>query len=101
MTFYAPGLGSCGITNTETDHIVALAVPMMANGANPNDNPKCGQKITIEFHGKRHEATVTDTCYACAREDVDVSPTLFTAFAAESIGRVPGVKWWFNDASFM
>jgi hypothetical protein len=99
ITYYAPGLGSCGITNTESDYIVALAVDMMNNGANPNTNPLCNQQITIEYNGVSQVATVTDTCQACAHEDLDLTPSLFSLFADQSEGRVSGVSWYFNDPS--
>lgn len=97
MTYYTPGLGSCGETSSEADDVVALAVDMMANGANPNLNPKCGQSITIEYQGRQHQAKVMDTCYACATNDIDISPPLFGSVAPSGDGRVTGVKWWFNN----
>jgi hypothetical protein len=49
-TYYATGLGACGITNTDTDYIAAVSHLMFDtwpgwNGANPNNNPICGKKI--------------------------------------------------------
>ncbi|KAG0136575.1 hypothetical protein HOY82DRAFT_74037 [Tuber indicum] len=42
-TFYAPGLGSCGITSTESQYVAALAAPLMDSQktANSNNNPFC------------------------------------------------------------
>lgn len=31
LTYYSAGLGSCGITSTDTDAIVALSVPMVSD----------------------------------------------------------------------
>lgn len=97
MTHYDPGLGSCGLTNTGDEAIVALAVDTMNNPANPNLNPLCGKFITIEFEGQRHQAKVVDTCGACATGDIDLSLTLFQQVAPGGDGRVAGVKWWFNN----
>ncbi len=40
MTHYTPGSGSCGAIFAEMKDAVALSLEMMANGANPNENPK-------------------------------------------------------------
>ena len=55
----------------------------MANGANPNNNPKCGSKISIQSpaSGQTVQATVVDTCEACGMYDIDVSDSLFTKVA--------------------
>ncbi|KAL8817487.1 MAG: hypothetical protein Q9223_003681, partial [Gallowayella weberi] len=98
MTYYAPGLGSCGITsNPPADHInvVALSREIMANPPNPNLNPKCGSKITIYNPAtkKKHTATVVDTCWACKKEDIDVNVELFRLVAPKGDGRVHGIMW--------
>ena len=67
----------------------------MANGANPNNNPKCGSKISIRSprSGQTIQATVVDTCEGCGMYDIDVSNTLFTKVAGGlSAGRVT-VGW--------
>ncbi|THH14912.1 hypothetical protein EW146_g5478 [Bondarzewia mesenterica] len=50
-TYFTPGLGSCGITNADSDYIVAVSTTIFDNypGAtsNPNDNPICGEKILV------------------------------------------------------
>ncbi|MCJ1441648.1 MAG: hypothetical protein MMC23_002138 [Stictis urceolatum] len=97
LTYYDVGLGSCGITNGPGDAIVALAVDMMQNGANPNANPLCGQTITISYNGVQTQATIVDTCQACATDDLDASTSLFSTVAPNGDGRVHGVSWWFNS----
>jgi len=94
MTYYAPALGSCGTTSGPNDDIVALSVPMMGNGANPNANPKCYGHIKIRHGGLVHDATVVDTCVGCRGEDLDASPALFRKVAPGGDGRVGGVEWW-------
>lgn len=98
ITYYTPGLGSCGVTNSDSDSIVALAHDMMeAEGvANPNDNPLCGKSITISYGGKTAQATIEDTCPGCAHGSLDLTPSLFQVFAPLGTGRVSGVEWWYN-----
>ena len=70
----------------------------MANGANPNANPKCGTQISIynPATGQTVQATVVDTCVACDTYDVDVSEGLFADIAGGlSAGRVT-VNWGGN-----
>ena len=66
-TFYAVGLGACGNTNTDDEHVVAVSIDLYTaypsvlflppippsslshrgyNGVNPNTNPVCGKVIT-------------------------------------------------------
>jgi len=40
MTYYDPTSSSCGVTTNDMEDVVALSSKMMANGANPNNNPK-------------------------------------------------------------
>ncbi|SAM08159.1 hypothetical protein [Absidia glauca] len=58
-TWYTPDLGSCGKTNSADDMVVAINYIDMANGANSNNNPKCGKKIKISYQGKSTEATIS------------------------------------------
>lgn len=70
----------------------------MANGGNPNTNPKCGSQISIysPTSGQTVQATVVDTCVGCGMYDVDVSESVFATLAGGlSAGRVP-VDWGEN-----
>ena len=98
ITHYEVGLGSCGTTNTDSQAVCALSVAMMANGPNPNTNPKCQTTITLfnPITGSSTQATVVDTCQACAYEDVDLSPSLFETVAPTGDGRVHNINWSFN-----
>ena len=74
---------------------LAKTCSQMANGANPNTNPKCGSRINIHnpASGKTVQATVVDTCVGCATYDVDVSSSLFANLEGGlSAGRVT-VDW--------
>lgn len=97
ITYYDVGEGSCGWTNTDDEAVVAIAHVMMDNPANPNDNPWCGQYITISYAGSTHQAKIVDTCEGCDGASIDLSPTLFTAVAPHGNGRVHDVEWWFSS----
>lgn len=49
-TYYETGLGACGITNTDSDFIVAVSYLLFdaypGSNDNSNDDPVCGKKIT-------------------------------------------------------
>ncbi|KAI0778552.1 RlpA-like double-psi beta-barrel-protein domain-containing protein-containing protein [Trametes elegans] len=97
-TFYATGLGSCGITNSDTDYIAAVSHLLYDSfpgytGGNPNNNPVCGRKIKATYQGKSVTITVTDRCEACDTTDLDFSPAAFDQLADESVGRISGVTW--------
>lgn len=98
ITWYDPGLGSCGETHGASEDIVALPHGIMTpqNGANPNNNPLCGSMITITYNGASHQAEVVDTCGGCEGGSIDLSPTLFEKVAPNGDGRVSGVSWSFN-----
>lgn len=52
-TFYAPGLGSCGLENTNADFICALSKVLFdaVDNGNSNNNPSCKRKIFIRRAG--------------------------------------------------
>ncbi|CAO3594461.1 unnamed protein product [Absidia cylindrospora] len=93
-TFYNPNLGSCGKTNSDSEMVVALNAPDMANGANSNNNPKCGEKIEIHYESKSVVATIVDTCPSCAKGALDMSPAVFAALADLDLGVIK-VTWDF------
>lgn len=67
----------------------------MANGGNPNTNPKCGSQISIHCPttGQTVQAVVVDTCEGCAPYDIDISESLFSTLAGGlAAGRVT-VEW--------
>lgn len=94
MTYFTPGLGSCGQTSTESDLVVAISASKMNSGGNPSNNPLCFTHITITNpEGVSQDATIVDTCMGCAEDDIDVSPALFLIFAPLGDGRVSGMQW--------
>ncbi|KAF2672935.1 hypothetical protein BT63DRAFT_367445 [Microthyrium microscopicum] len=94
-TYYdvSPAKGSCGTQAGNNDPVVALSIPDMANGANPNANPLCGKTITITYGGNSFQGTVYDTCEGCAAGSIDLSQGWFPTVFPTGDGRVHGVTW--------
>ncbi|KAI1821800.1 RlpA-like double-psi beta-barrel-protein domain-containing protein-containing protein [Xylaria intraflava] len=97
LTYYAPGLGACGVTNSESDAIVALSWELFdkytPNG-NPNKNSLCGRQIDISLGGKTTRVTVEDRCTGCQLNDLDVTESVFQKLASPSAGRVKMTWNW-------
>jgi hypothetical protein len=97
ITYYALGMGSCGIDDSgkdHTDNIVAVSAQLM--GAQSNGNPMCGKTITIKANGKTIEAKVHDKCPSCAMGDIDGTEKMFVdLFGSLDAGRQK-IEWWFN-----
>jgi hypothetical protein len=104
LTYYAPGLGACGVTSTSSQNIVAVAHSLfdaVQTGSDPNANPLCGRKIRAsrvkEGVGERSvDLTVVDRCTGCKPTDIDVSLSVFEKLADEDLGRVD-VSWNWLD----
>ncbi|KAJ5291787.1 hypothetical protein N7478_001038 [Penicillium angulare] len=101
LTYYAPALGSCGYTNTESEHVLAVSHILFdaaSTGSNPNDNPLCGLKIRIRRDGESVDAKVVDRCVGCAETDLDVTESVFEKLATLAQGRVT-MEWaWLEKA---
>lgn len=97
FTWYDVGMGACGITNVETDAIVAIAKDLFDKytpGGNPNANTLCGRKVNLyNKDGTSFSATVTDRCVGCATTDLDLSKSLFNTVTNNGDGRVHGMAW--------
>jgi hypothetical protein len=101
-TYYGTGLGACGITNNDSQHIAAVSHLLFDtfpgyDGANPNKNPVCGQKVTATYQGKSVDVTITDRCVGCKITDLDFSPSAFSEIADQSVGRISGMKWHWSS----
>lgn len=92
MTYYTPGSGSCGVTNTESDLIVAIPVSLYGTYANPNSSPVCQKKISISYNGQTVQADVKDKCQSCKEGEIDVSPAVFKKFGSLDLGKMT-VTW--------
>lgn len=97
ITYYAIGMGSCGIDDSgkdQTESVVAISHLKM--GEQSNGNPMCGKTITIYSNGKSTTATVKDKCMGCAENDIDVSEKVFKELWGDlSTGR-DDATWSFN-----
>ncbi|KAF2673877.1 hypothetical protein BT63DRAFT_451932 [Microthyrium microscopicum] len=94
LTYFATGLGACGVTNQETDSIVAIDHQTFDSGnvdGNPNHNRNCGRVIRItqaNYKTVSKDVTVVDRCEACQPGDLDVTRTIFGGLAPVESGRV-------------
>ncbi|PWN46614.1 barwin-like endoglucanase [Violaceomyces palustris] len=100
-TYFAPGLGACGWTNSASDYIVAVSHSLFDSfgTGNPNNNPICGHKIRATYQGKSVEVEVTDRCEGCAWGDLDFTETAFKNLAPLSLGRLDGMTWQWVGSS--
>lgn len=100
LTYYAPGLGACGVTSTDSDKIVAIShivFDAVSTGSDPNANPLCGKKIRARRDNKSVDLTVVDRCTGCQPDDLDVTVDTFAELADVDLGRVP-VEWnWLEN----
>lgn len=123
LTYYATGLGACGIVSASDDAIVSVSHILFdaaSTSSNPNANPLCGRKIRITRDrgggsaGRRRRrgtrssgdngvklqrrsevvVTVVDRCEGCKAADLDLSLGAFTQLADESEGRVEASWTW-------
>ena len=95
LTYYAPGLGACGITSQNGDSIVAVShiiFDAVSVGSNPNLNPLCGKMIRVRRDGKSVDLKVVDRCVGCAARDLDVTEDTFAKLANVALGRVT-MEW--------
>lgn len=63
---------------------------------NPNNHPLCAPHKCIEIHGARGSVTlkISDTCWGCRDNDVDIADEIFPRIDDPSKGRVK-VQWKF------
>ncbi|KAJ5677206.1 uncharacterized protein N7477_002839 [Penicillium maclennaniae] len=99
LTYYDPGLGSCGYTSTESESVCAVSHILFdaaSTGSNPNDNPLCGLKIRLRRNGKSVDVKVVDRCVGCKVDDLDVTESVFEKVAEIAQGRVT-MEWAWLD----
>jgi hypothetical protein len=103
LTYYATGLGACGMTSSNSDPICAVShiiFDAASTSSNPNNNPLCGRKVRVVHFDERVMAnksidlTVVDRCVACLADDLDLSYSAFDYLADMSLGRVRGEWAW-------
>ncbi|KZT27408.1 hypothetical protein NEOLEDRAFT_1155114 [Neolentinus lepideus HHB14362 ss-1] len=94
-TWFDVGLGACGETNVNSDHIVAISSQRYGNGGN------CGQwiHITNDNNGKSAWGLTRDECMGCGEGDLDMSPSLFQMLGTLDQG-VLSISWHFERMGF-
>ncbi|KAF9484217.1 riboflavin-aldehyde forming enzyme, partial [Pholiota conissans] len=85
-TWYYPGIGACGIWNTNNDKIVALPLSSYGTGNH------CGQNVKLHYQGRTVIAKVVDMCPSCGRNGIDLSLGAFQALAPPGKGVIQ-VVW--------
>jgi hypothetical protein len=88
---------------TDKFYVAALSKDRMAlppSITNPNKHPLCDSNKCILVTGKRGSVVlkISDTCWACAYNDVDVADTVFPLLDDPAKGRVK-INWEFTDCS--
>ncbi|KAH7909920.1 plant expansin [Hygrophoropsis aurantiaca] len=89
MTYFADGLGACGITNTADQYVGAFLLRQYGTGG------YCLDMITISYGGKTAQAQIVDRCPGCPEYGLDLSEGLFEYFAPITTGVIYG-DWSFN-----
>jgi len=100
-TFYATGLGACGVTNNDGDMIAAASHALFdsfpgADPKNTNKNPICHRGVNVNYKGKNVKVKITDRCEACEYGSLDFSPSAFNKLSDPSAGRIKGISWKFD-----
>ncbi|KAI0728973.1 expansin family protein [Fomitopsis betulina] len=97
VNFTEFGLGACGVTNTDSDDVVAISYEIFDNypgyNGDPPTNPVCFQQLTITYEGKSVTVTVTDRCSTCSLSDLAVTPGAFEQLADLSAGQLDDATW--------
>ncbi|GBE83132.1 RlpA-like double-psi beta-barrel-protein domain-containing protein-containing protein [Sparassis latifolia] len=92
-TWFDVGLGACGYTDQNSDHIVAISHDIYGSGGNCNQY----MAITNNANGVTVIGRTRDKCMGCNANDIDMSRSLFEALgAALSVG-VLDVSWHFEN----
>ncbi|KAF9010156.1 expansin family protein, partial [Cyathus striatus] len=93
-TWFYPGLGSCGRTNTKSDFIVGIGKALY----DENKGKNCGQYMEIvnTSNGKKTYAQVVDRCPGCGTNDLDMSPAVFEKLSSLDAGVIQ-VSWHFMN----
>ncbi|KAJ2486111.1 hypothetical protein IWW37_005720 [Coemansia sp. RSA 2050] len=93
-TFFSPGLGSCGLTNSDSDLIAAIPAPQYGSNPNPNNAEVCGKCALVKGPKGQVKVKITDRCPVCKTGDLDLSPSAFQQIGDFDAGRIP-ISWSF------
>ncbi|PVU93531.1 hypothetical protein BB561_003215 [Smittium simulii] len=94
-TYYEPGLGSCGITNSDSEAVAAISAEQYGGGANPNNSPVCGKCVLVNGPNNTSiKVKIVDKCPTCKSGDLDLSSSAFKALSPLDPGRI-SITWSF------
>ncbi|GMG35865.1 unnamed protein product [Ambrosiozyma monospora] len=98
-TYYSVGADNCGTSSSDSDYVVAISRALYLTKVDSQDiSSYCGQQIDVNYGGKSVTVTVVDSCESCGENDLDLSPSAFSALADQSVG-VLDIEWnWVNSA---
>ncbi len=100
LTYYAPGVGACGIESRDGDNVVSLSHVLfdaVSKSANPNQNPLCGKMVRAWRDITSVDLKVVDRCTGCQPRDLDITEKTFAKLAKVEQGRV-NVEWRWLEA---
>ncbi|KAF7975401.1 hypothetical protein HWV62_9625 [Athelia sp. TMB] len=74
------------------------SAPAVSTTSTPITSSLSQRLFLIATHGGvTAQAVITDRCAGCAGwGDLDMSPSLFSVFANQAVGRLYGVDWYFD-----
>lgn len=105
LTYYNEwrgNFGSCGLERSKYDafYVAALSRARMSGVPNPNNHPLCAWNKCIKITGLKGSVIVkiSDTCWSCQYDDIDIADTVFPLLDDPVKGRVK-VSWEFTDCS--
>ncbi|RIB23917.1 expansin module family protein [Gigaspora rosea] len=84
-TFYAVGLGACGIVNDNDQMVAALPAQQFDYLTRTK---ACGSIAVVVHGGKQVTVKIIDRCAGCQLGDIDLSPAAFKKIAHPREGRV-------------
>ncbi|THH08447.1 hypothetical protein EW145_g2695 [Phellinidium pouzarii] len=91
-TWFYPGLGNCGYTDSSSYPVVAIGIGRYGDGGN------CNQWVQIQntANGNMVYGQTRDSCQSCSDSDLDMSPTLFEGLASLDTGEIT-ISWHFME----
>ncbi|GMF05062.1 unnamed protein product [Ambrosiozyma monospora] len=93
-TYYSVGADNCGTSSSDSDYVCAISHSLYETAVGSDDvSSYCGKKINVSYGGKSITVTVVDSCESCGDDDLDFSPTAFSALADESVGEL-NIEWY-------
>ncbi|KAJ2651580.1 hypothetical protein GGH99_007646 [Coemansia sp. RSA 1285] len=96
-TYYTPGLGSCGETNSDSDMVAAINAPQYgASSGDPNSASVCGKCALVKGDKGQVKVKIVDKCPPCKHGDLDLSTAAFKQIGNTDDGRIP-ITWSFVD----